>query len=160
MVRDGLIIQVPQHVGDISLKGVRRVDIQAYLTQQIGRFLRDPVVHALPYISILVGGSVGRPGYYYLPTDAILSDVVTQAGGPTTTADMSKTVIQRNGKVLLNKEQTNAGMSRRETLEDLQLMSGDQVLVGEKSDHGIQTFVQIGGILLGLAGVVLTLARH
>ncbi|HXC24651.1 MAG TPA: polysaccharide biosynthesis/export family protein [Gemmatimonadaceae bacterium] len=163
VVRDGLVVSIPRDtngIGDISLKGVRRGDVQAYLTQQIGRLVKKPVVHAVPLLWILVSGSVAHPSYCAVPPDEILSDVVMQAGGPTASTDLRKIVIQRGGKVFLNTKQTSVSLDRGETVADLQLMSGDQILVGEQSHHDVQTYVQIGGILLGLAGVVLTVARH
>ena len=161
-VQQGLIVHMPSTLGmsDISLQGVRRADIQQYLTEQVGKVLKNPVVRATAFVNIGVSGSVTRPGYYPVPSDAILSDMFMQAGGPTSTADVNKTVVKRDGKVLLDEKQTGEALYRRETLEELGLVSGDQVVIGEQSHHDVQTFVQIGGILLGAAGLIITLAHH
>src|SRR5690348_1134894 len=66
VVRDGLILQLPTF-GDIPLAGVKRSNIQPYLTQQISKFIKDPVVHAIPLVRISILGEVGRPGFYTVP---------------------------------------------------------------------------------------------
>jgi polysaccharide export outer membrane protein len=160
VVRDGIIIRLPNSIGDISLRGVRRSDVQQYLTQQIGRFVKNPVVHAVPLISIGVLGALVRPGYYSVPTDIVLSDLLTRAGGLAPNADMSKAVVQRHGKTFLDKKQTGVALSTGKTLDDVQIASGDQLVVEEKSAQGMQTYLQVGTVLIGLAGLAFTLARH
>jgi protein involved in polysaccharide export with SLBB domain len=160
VVRDGVFIKLPNSIGDISLQGVRRSDVQKYLTQQIGRFVKNPVVHAVPLISVGVLGALLRPGYYSVPTDMVLSDLLTRAGGLASNADISKTVLQRQGKTFLSEKQTGTALSTGKTLDDLQIASGDQLVVAEKSGQRLQTYLQVGTAVLGLAGLVFTLSRH
>ena len=54
-------------IGELSLAGVRRADVEPYLARQIGRFLKDPVVHARALIRLSILGEVGRPGFYAVP---------------------------------------------------------------------------------------------
>src|SRR6267378_7914578 len=56
-------------IGEISLAGVRRSDLEAHLTRELGRFLKDPVVQARALIRVSVLGEVVRPGYYAVPVD-------------------------------------------------------------------------------------------
>lgn len=160
VVRDGLILRVPT-IGDISLKGVRRSDTQTYLAQEIGKQIKNPIVHAVPLIRVALSGDVGHPGYYSVPSDALLSDVIMRAGGPTPNADLSKTVVRRDGREIIGKAQVNAGLTAGKTLDDMQIAPGDEILVGEKSQQNLESLLRISGVLIGLAGVVLTLAtRH
>jgi protein involved in polysaccharide export with SLBB domain len=160
VVRDGVIISLGHSIGDVSLKGVRRSDVQNYLMQQISKFVKDPTVRAVPLISVGVFGALVRPGYYSVPTDIVLNDLLTRAGGLTSNADVGKTEVQRQGKTFLNKKQTGSALATGKTLDDVQIVSGDQLVVSEKSGSGLQTLLQVGTLAIGLAGLAFTLARH
>src|SRR6266850_7886831 len=64
-------IELPM-VGTVSLRGVLYTEIEPYLTQQMSRVLREPVVHARGFIRVAVTGAVTRPGYYLVAGDAPL----------------------------------------------------------------------------------------
>lgn len=160
VVRDGLRLQLPTF-GDISVAGVKRANIQSYLTQQFSKFIKDPVVHAIPLVRVSVLGEVGRPGFYTLPSDILLSDVVMRAGGPTGTADLNKTVVKREGTEILSKQQAAAALANGETLDQLRIAPGDEIVVGQKSNFGFGTILQVLGVGISLAGLLLALSyRH
>lgn len=152
VVRDGLILRLVG-LGDIPLAGVKRSDVQTYLTQQIGKFIRDPVVHATPLVRIAVLGQVGRPGFYTMPSDVLLSDVVMKAGGPTGNADLNRSVVKRGSQELLSKEQVASALASGMTLDQLGVAPGDQMVVGEKPSSSFDTILKV----LGVAIPVLTL---
>src|SRR2546425_11897844 len=56
-------------IGEISLAGVPRANLEAHLTRELGRFIKDPVVQARALIRVSVLGEVTRPGYYAVPID-------------------------------------------------------------------------------------------
>lgn len=159
VVRDGLVIRLP-NMDDISLKGVRRSDTQAYLTQQIRKYVKDAVVHATPLIQIAVLGEVARPGYYSVPSDLVLTQVVMQAGGPSQNSDVNKSVIRRDGKEVLDKQAVARALAGGETLDQLQIEPGDQLVVGEKSTTSFTTVLQIVGAVVGIVGIGVALAKH
>lgn len=161
VVREGLVLRLPTF-GDIPLTGVRRANVQPYLTRQIGRFIKDPVVHAIPLVRISVLGQVGHPGFYTVPSDMLLSDVVMHAGGPTGEADLSRSVVKRDGKEILSSGQAQTALANGETLDQLHLAPGDEFVVGEKSHLGFGTVLQILGVTASLLGVLLALSyrRH
>ena len=72
-------------VGAIPLAGVRRADIEPYLTQQLSRYLKNPVVHARVLVRIGVLGEVEHPGFYPVAASAVVSDAL-MAAGPTSAA--------------------------------------------------------------------------
>lgn len=157
VVRDGLVIRLPG-MNDISLKGVRRSDTQVYLTQEIRKYVKEAVVHATPLIQIAVLGAVGKPGYYSMPSDLVLSDVLMRAGGPAQNSDVNESVIRRGGKDLMGKREVSQALSGGMTLDQLQIEPGDQIVIGEKSGSRISSFLQITGAIVGLAGLALALA--
>jgi protein involved in polysaccharide export with SLBB domain len=160
VVRDGLVLRLPTF-GDIPLAGVKRSNIQPYLTEQISKFIKDPVVHAIPLVRVSVLGEVGRPGFYSVPSDMLLSDVVMRAGGPTGNADLSRTVVKRDGSEILSKAQAQAALANGETLDQLQIAPGDEIVVGQRSSFGFGTVLQVFGVAISLAGLLLALSyRH
>jgi len=156
VVRDGLVLrQVLPGLADIPLAGVKRADIQKYLTQQLGKFIRDPVVHATPLIRIAVLGQVGRPGYYTLPSDVLLSDVIMRAGGPSGNADLARTVLKRGSEEVASREEVSSALSSGMTLDQLRVAPGDELVVGEKPSSSFDTILKVLGVAVPLATLLL-----
>src|SRR5438093_9895859 len=62
----GPALRLPD-VGEICLAGVRRTDLEAHLTRELGRYIKEPVVQAHALIRVSVVGEVTRPGFYAVP---------------------------------------------------------------------------------------------
>jgi polysaccharide export outer membrane protein len=154
-VRDGLTVRLA-NLGDIALTGVKRTDIQTYLTQQIGKFIRNPVVHATALVRIAVLGQVARPGFYVVPSDILLSDVVMRAGGPAGTADLSRTVVRRGNQDVMKMDEVASALSSGATIDQLRIAPGDEVVVGEKQGSSFDTVLKV----LGVAVPLLTLGLY
>lgn len=161
VVREGLVLQLPPF-GDISVAGVKRADVQAYLTKQIGKYVRNPVVHATPLVRIAVLGEVGHPGFYSVPSDMLLSDVVMHAGGPTGNADLNRTVVKRGSTEILSRAQAQAALKQGETLDQMRIAPGDEIVVGQKSTFGFGTILQVVGVAVSILGLLVALSynRH
>lgn len=159
VVREGQILRFPT-IGDISLVGVRRADIEKYLTQQFGKFIRDPVVHATPLVRIAVLGQIGRPGFYTLPSDTQLSDVIMRAGGPGGDADLNKTVVKRRTQVVIPAGPVSKALANGQTLDDLRVAPGDELVIGEQSHVNFETVLRIAGVVVPLGFLLLSVFRH
>src|SRR5438552_11983063 len=59
-------------IGAIPLTGVRRAEVETYLAQQLGHYMKSAVVHAKVLVRIGVLGEVEHPGFYPLPTGAVM----------------------------------------------------------------------------------------
>jgi protein involved in polysaccharide export with SLBB domain len=158
VVRDGLILRLP-NIGDIPMAGVKRSDVESYLTQQIGKYIRNPVVHATPLVRIAILGQVGRPGFYTMPSDVLLSDVVMRAGGPTGNADLNRTVVKRGGQEVISKEQVASALTAGMTLDQLHIAPGDEMVVGEKPNSIWGTFLTVLGVTVPLVTLLYYLKR-
>jgi polysaccharide export outer membrane protein len=77
-------------------------------------------------------GSVSRPGYYYVPADLPLSDVLMLAGGPTANADLAKVSVQRQGQSIMDENSSRAALSEGVSMDMLNLQGGDEISVGEQ----------------------------
>jgi len=154
-IRDGLILRL-NGLGDISMAGVKRADVQKYLTQEISKYIKDPIVHATALVRISVLGQVMRPGFYTVPSDALLGDVVMMAGGPTTTADLNRTVVQRAGQDVKTSEQIAGALASGATIDQMQIAPGDALVIGEKPSSSFDTILKVVGVAVPL----LTLALY
>ena len=90
-VESGPLIDVPT-LGPILLHGVLRSELETHLATEIGRFIQTPRIEAHALIRVSVAGAVGQPGFYAVRTDLPLSDVVTLAGAPPSTARNSSLI--------------------------------------------------------------------
>ncbi|HEV8304165.1 MAG TPA: polysaccharide biosynthesis/export family protein [Gemmatimonadales bacterium] len=124
----GPALRLPS-VGEISLAGVHRADLETYLTRELSRYLKDPVVHARALIRVAVLGEVLHPGFYAVPLDLVLADALMVAGGPTQDAKVDKLRIVRSGASVWSGSRLQTAIARGSTLEDLRLRAGDRIEV-------------------------------
>jgi protein involved in polysaccharide export with SLBB domain len=120
-------------IGEISLAGVLRSELQEHMAKHISRYIKDVRIRATPLVRLSFLGPVGKPGFYYMPPDIPLSDAVMRAGGPGGNADLNKSVIRRNTEELYDSRNTRTAMNEGLTLDQLSLRDGDSIEIGEKS---------------------------
>lgn len=157
-VRDGLVITL-RNLGDVPLKGVRRADAKQYLTQAVGKYLKNATVNATVLIRIgIFGTAVARPNFYMIPTDMVFSDVVALGGfGPG--ADPARSVVKRNDHVVLGGKDVRTALSSGKTINDLPVRANDVVEVGEKSHTNWAVITQIAGLGLAIATFAISLSK-
>ena len=137
-------------IGDISLAGVLRSELQGHLTKQIGKYVRDASIRTTPLVRVSVLGPVGKPGFYFLPPDIPLSEAIMRAGGPGSNADLNKSVIRRDTEQLYDSRNTRSALNEGLTLDQLSLRDGDSIEVGEKSTKGWQQIASVVGVVTSL----------
>jgi protein involved in polysaccharide export with SLBB domain len=140
-------------IGAIPLAGVRRADIETYLRQQLGRYLKNPVVHARVLVRIAVLGEVEHPGFYPVPSSAVVSDALMAAGGPTKEAKFSGARIERAGNGLYEGSAFQDAVSRGMTIDAMGLHTGDRIVVPRR--HETEATFRIIGIIVGLPVAIL-----
>lgn len=158
VVRGTRTISIPD-IPEISLTGVLRSELQGYLSTQLGRYIRDPQVQTRPLLRLGISGPVTRPGFYSVPADALLSDLVMAAGGPTPLVSYKRSSIRRGGEQLWDGKSVEVALSDGLTADGLQLRSGDELVVGERRQTNWQGVVQTAAAFLGLVSVAIALAR-
>src|SRR5207249_11761366 len=107
--------------GAIPLTGVRRSDIEPYLSQQLARYVKEPVVHAKALINLSILGEVERPGFYAVSADIVLADAVMQAGGPTPEAKGGAVRRERSGKPLLAEDSLQSVLAHGLTVDQVEI---------------------------------------
>lgn len=155
-VRPGPSIDLPV-LGTIQLAGVLREDVESHLTTEIGRFIKNPVVRAQTLVRIAVLGEVATPGFFALPANALLSDAITHAGGPTRDAEMKKLHISRRGTTVQQGENLRSALAAGWTLDDLRLQAGDELIIPRRRDS--ERTVRMISLLVAIPLTVLALTR-
>lgn len=126
-VRAGKVIQFIG-MADLSLDGVLRSELNDTMRRHLARYLKNPDVRSTPLLPIAVLGGVGAPGFYYAPADAVLRDVIMQAGGPRQ-GNLSRTVVRRGSETIWKKEDVRIALADGLSLDRLHLRAGDEVFV-------------------------------
>ncbi len=155
-VTTGPAITLPQ-IGVVPLAGVRRSDVESHLSATIARFIKAPVVSARTLVRVAVLGEVARPGFFALRSDALLSDAITEAGGPTGEAELKKASLTRRGKVLQEGPRLRNSLAIGRTLDDLGMEAGDELMIPRRRD-GERT-VRIIGLIVAIPLTALALTR-
>jgi hypothetical protein len=148
-VREGQLLSLPT-LGDVSLRGVLHAELREHLVGEIGRFVRNPEVHATALVRIAVLGEVRNPGYYRLAADVPLSDALMAAGGPTADADLGHAVVRRNAAEVLAPRLLSQALSRGATLDQLDVRAGDELFVGQRHRWNWQATLQSGVAVVGV----------
>ncbi|HEY7683418.1 MAG TPA: SLBB domain-containing protein [Gemmatimonadales bacterium] len=142
---------------DIPLRGVLRSEIEPYLGEQVGRYIRDAQVKARPMIRLSLIGGVIKPGFYQIDADMMLSDAIMMAGGISTTAEFKRSVIHRGDERLIAGENFNKALADGRSLDQLNLRAGDVIEVGQKPTRStfetVQIIAIIPGLILGIYGI-------
>jgi len=156
------------NIGEIPVAGVLRSELNDYLVKQIGRYIRDPQLEATALVRVSMTGGIGKPGYYNLPADVLMSDAIMAAGGPRggsgnsfgggSGADVGKTQVIRGNYVVVSKEQARDALQRGVSLDQLNIQSGDVIDVG-KSSGGITGALKVMGMVSGAIFGVVALSR-
>jgi protein involved in polysaccharide export with SLBB domain len=128
-VTAGRYITLPG-IGDVSLRGVLRSEVEDYLTTELRKYIRNPEVHATTSVRLSILGAVGRPGFYQIKSETMIGEVIMQAGGPAGGTDPASTRVERNGKEVLSQEAFADALSQGRTLDQMSLRAGDEILVG------------------------------
>jgi len=146
-VKSGPAITLP-NIGDLTVKGVRRVDIEPYLARELARYVRAPVVRARVLVRLAVLGEVLRPGFYAVPADAAFGEALMTAGGPTQDARFHDLRIEREQGSTWSGDSLQRSIARGLTVGQMQLRSGDRIVVPRRRDPLV--FVQVVGAMLAL----------
>jgi len=130
-VRAGKILPFAQ-MGEVSLEGVLRSELNDKLREHLSKYLTHPTVHATPLLPLAVVGSVRNPGFVYAPADYLLRDLLMRAGGPAPDGNVGGTVVKRDGKIIWTQNDVRSAFANGLSLDRLHLRAGDEVYVPQQ----------------------------
>ena len=133
-------------IGDISLAGVLRSELQDKMAAAIAKYIKDSRVRATPLVRLSILGPVGKPGFYFMPPDIPLSEAIMRAGGPASTADLNGSKIRRGSAELYDSRNTQSAFDQGLTLDQLSLRDGDAIEVGTQKQRGLAQIAPIVGL--------------
>jgi len=123
--------------GEISVANLLRSELEAHLTTELGRFVRNPTVRAEALLRLQISGSVARPGFFTVPASMPLPDVLMQfAGGPTGTTDLRRSSIRRGGDVVLPGLGVETAIREARSVDALNLQAGDELRLEQRPAGG------------------------
>ena len=160
-VAAGPSVELPV-IGIVSLAGIRVSDLEPYLTTAIARFFRNPIVRVKvrSRMRLSVIGEVNKPGFYDVPTDALLSDVITLAGGPAKEAKLDRMRLERGDSTMLEGVRLRKAIDGGVSLTQLGVQSGDRLVVKSPGVGFVKTLSVIGSIIaIPLSIIYLTSRR-
>jgi polysaccharide export outer membrane protein len=139
-------------VGEKSVAGIPMGRLRDQLVEDYRVHLRNPSITITPLRRVNVLGEVQKPGMYTLDPTLSLAGAVALAGGANSIGDINRIQIIRNGQTVYKR--ASAG----QTLEGVELRSGDQILVQRRSwfDRN-STFIV--STLLSATSIVIALVR-
>ena len=144
------------NMAPVPVNGVLRSELRPYLAKQLGKYIRNPDLQAAALVRVSLSGAVGRPGFYNLPADVLASDAIMAAGGPSGNADITKTTIRRGTEEILDEKEVASAVQTGESLDQLNIQSGDEIIVGLKGEGmrgALRTMGMISGALFGIVAI-------
>jgi protein involved in polysaccharide export with SLBB domain len=146
------VVRVPR-VGPVSVAGRPVGEVQDSIRAALGASLRNPSIDVRVLRRVGVQGAVRRPDLYMVDVTTTLRDAVALAGGVTGSGDPGKVVLIRDG------ERLRVGGGRDAVFQPEPLLSGDQVLVGERSWFARNTLAVVGTLAAALPTLFLLVDR-
>ncbi len=155
-VRTGRVLQLPS-LPPLSLEGVLRSESDSVISNYLAKYLRDPDVRVTPLMRLGILGGVASPGYYDVPAQTLLSDIVMSAGGLSSDGDMRRTKIFRANEEVMDPKAVNLAIVNGATLDIMNLQSGDNVNIGITNPQNTLNKVQIITAILAIPLMILTI---
>jgi hypothetical protein len=124
-----------ENVEPISVGNVLYSELEPHLTEQLGRYLREPRVRAEALKRVAVLGAVSNPGFYPVSGSIIVSDLIEEAGGPSGAAQLDKAEFRRLGR----RVGFNTGgpiALQAYSLDALGIRSGDELHIPARNPAG------------------------
>jgi len=84
---------------------------------------------------------VRSPGSQFARSDMLVSEVLAHAGGQDQQADAKNIVIKRGPQILWQPADVTTALTDGLTVDQMQMNSGDEIVVGAKRNHGRWTFI-------------------
>jgi hypothetical protein len=157
-VREGQTLHLA-NLGDISLHGVLRSELQGHVYDAVTKYLRNPVVRTGSLVRIAVLGDVRNPGFYAVPADMLVSDAIMHAGGLANTSDIGRTTIKRGLTVVWQPKDVSTAIRDGATIDQMSLRAGDQIEIGNKGPSPLLVALPIIAGVIGVVASVVLITR-
>jgi len=114
-------------LGNFSIKNIPVDSLDHLLTDKYHNYYGEVFLKIAFYYRINIFGEVKTPGSYYVKSEDNLTNLLAQAGGPTTRGNLGKVrILGLSGEKIINLERI---LKSGKHLEQLRLKPGDVVIV-------------------------------
>lgn len=141
----------------VSVQGVLRTELEDHLRAHVGRYLRQPVVHARAMMRVAVLGQVRTPGFYAVPAESMVSDAIMAAGGPLPTGKLASARISRGGERIWAGRSLQDAVQNGLSLDQMSLRSGDEIFIpqdsGSRASMALRVATALPAALLAVVGI-------
>lgn len=159
VVVPGPLLPLPV-VGEVPLTGVLRSELEGRLREHLAKFIREPVVRATSLLRITVlGPGIAKPGFYTVPSEALLTDALTLAGGPSGTARLDRLRLEREGTNVLEGQRLELAIAEGQTLDQLGVRAGDRLVLPAIPQRSWYQNLRTVGALIALPAAIFGLTR-
>jgi protein involved in polysaccharide export with SLBB domain len=152
-------VRIPD-AGDFSVEGVLRSELDERLNAQLARYFRNASVHTQPLTRLAVLGEVRTPGFVHVPSQSLLSDVISAAGGPTPAGRLDRASVRRAGRTVITAGAFAKGLAAGATLDDFGIRAGDEVVVGGKRTTNWSQIIQTATLVVGSAATIIAIQHR
>lgn len=116
-------------VGEIGLAGVLRSELQGRINAAVNEVVLNARSSARPLVRIAVFGSVARPGFFIVPMESRLDDVVMLAGGPVQDAASEQIRVLRGDVEVLSSDEVRSMIANGVVIGEMGIQEGDNIYV-------------------------------
>jgi hypothetical protein len=156
-VRDSMMVTIA-NLPDVSVRGVLRSELNDRLRDHVAKYIRQPEVRANVLTRVAISGGVGRPGFFSVPPDRPLTEMVMVAGGPVPGAMLDKIEITRGRTTYLRGRNAKRAVKEGRTLDELGVRSGDEIRIPIQKGFNWQTITQaffaVSSITFGVVQII------
>ncbi|MFQ5648761.1 MAG: polysaccharide biosynthesis/export family protein [bacterium] len=144
-------------IGDVKVIGHNPRTVAEELKEKFSAYMQEPIIIVEPLIRVTLLGAFRRPGTYLVQPDASLWALVDLAEGPDDNSDLRKMYIERSGRLI--KKSLLSGFERAYTLQELDIRSGDQILLPERKRFRVRDAFEILRFGVTLLNVYFLISR-
>ena len=145
---DALGVAVLPLLGPVQVTGKTAEGLVAEINSRYEKYLRNPSIQITILRRVAVQGEVRSPGLYPVDATVSISDVLAMAGGFTQNANRKNIQLLRNDSILDVSLNPNMIVLRSPVL------SGDEILVGQKSWFKRNSGIIVGATITGVAIII------
>ncbi len=117
-------------IGEVSLVGVLRSELQSRVSAAVNEVLLDARTSTRPLVRLAVLGAVARPGYFAIPLEYRIDDLLMLAGGPAPNSQAQSMQVFRGDTIVLSAEEVREYIASGTVISEIGLQEGDQLFIG------------------------------
>lgn len=151
-VDDRGIVTMPL-LGERHVAGLEPAELRDNLLTDYRRYLQNPSIEVTILRRINILGAVTQPGLYPVDATISLSEALGIAGGITPEGDSDDIRLYRDDRVI------SRDLDRNVLVGDVDIRSGDRIVVGEKNWFERNPGALIGSLIAAAAGITVALIR-